>query len=271
MFKRLFILALTLHSLTCSGVETTSLNASKALAILSNFTSLFKPVKLSFAANASNLNKALSKSTRVYPQVGSAVPPTPVKLGDYVVGEFKQGGVVIWVTEDGEHGLVASIVNLGPTTGPDAYTLTWGPTSKTTGAKNNNQLPLTYTPGTTPKENYSGYQNQQIIEAITDWESNYPAFAACKNYSITIEGKTYDDWFLPTSTELQQIYNQRLNVNRVSQANGGEPLDTPVGGYWSSREYQYYSDRAWFLDSLWGDQNARVKDLPYAVRCVRAF
>ena len=56
MFKRLFlILALTLHSLTCSGVETTSLNASKALAFLSNFTSLFKPATLSVSADASML------------------------------------------------------------------------------------------------------------------------------------------------------------------------------------------------------------------------
>ena len=162
MFKRLFILALTLHSLTCSGVETTSLNASKALAILSNFTSLFKPVKLSFAANASNLNKALSKSTRVYPQVGSAVPPTPVKLGDYVVGEFKQGGVVIWVTEDGKHGLVASIVNLNGANGY-AWAIASYDNTCIPNTYNNSSLPLKYEYPQTPNENYGGYLNQQAV------------------------------------------------------------------------------------------------------------
>ena len=251
-------------------METTSLNASKALAFLSNFTSLFKPATLSVSANASMLNKAFSQSNRVYTQVGSAVQPHSVTL-DYVVGEFKQGGVVIWVTEDGKHGLVASIVNLGPTTGPDAYTLKWGPVNDITKAIYNQPLPKSYT-NPIPEENYSGYQNQKKILELDPDLSDYPAFAACKNYSITIAGTTYDDWFLPTLTELKQIYNQRVNVNRASLTNGGQALKTDHGSaYWSSFEAENDFGVAWLQNFFDGYQNGDIKSQPYPVRCVRAF
>ena len=60
------------------------------------------------------------------------IPPIPPSK-EYKIGDFAEGGVVIWVTDDKKHGLVASINNLGPTTGSDAYTLTWGPTGTTNG------------------------------------------------------------------------------------------------------------------------------------------
>ena len=183
---------------------------------------------------------------------------------------------MIWVTDDEKHGLVVSIINLGPTQGDKPYTLRWGPTTVTTGAINNAPLPTDYT-NPSPKENYSGYQNQKIIERITDWETNYPAFAACKNYSYTMDGKTYNDWFLPSLTELQQIYAQRAIVNeKVVTIPGGQSLFLSTGDpggsfYWSSRQYENYSNIAWDLDFFTGSQGYNGKDSPSAVRCVRAF
>jgi hypothetical protein len=183
---------------------------------------------------------------------------------------------VIWVTDDKKHGLVVSIINLGPTQGDKPYTLRWGPTTVTTGAINNAPLPTDYT-NPSPKENYSGYENQKIIERITDWETNYPAFAACKDYSITIGDKTYNDWFLPTLTELQQIYAQRAIVNdEVDNIEGGQALFTnetdPAGSfYWSSLEGEGTSPDAWSLGFLFGIQSSALKFIRSAVRCVRAF
>ena len=243
MLMRFFlVLAVFLNSLTCSAVNV--------------------------SANASNLNKALVNSSRVYPQVGSATPTSPLKLV-YQIGEFAQGGVVIWVTNDRQHGLVASIVNLGPTTGSHPYTLAWGPMNVQTNATRDNPLPTFYT-NTTPKENYSGYQNQKKILELDPNLSDYPAFAACANYSIKIGDTTYNDWFLPSLQELNQIYNLRDTVSKVSEANGGKalftkPTDPGLSSYWSSREDEDYSSSAWLLFFFYGSQSNDSKG--HSFRC----
>ena len=277
MFKRMcVILALCLHTLTWGGGV-----VSKERNLLQGF--MQARFKLSTSSSTSIFDALRKFSPIKYQQGGVGqeqnvepvppIPPEPPVPPDrtYEIGEFAEGGVVIWVTDDKKHGLVASIVNLGS----PAYTLTWGLTHVLTNATNNEPLPSSYT-NLIPKENYSGYQNQQIIEAINGWESNYPAFAACKNYSITIAGKTYDDWFLPTSTELQQISDQREIVSTVSIAKGGQALftnTTDPGGsiYWSSREFENYSTYAWLLNFFNGFQTNNFKGNPCAVRCVRAF
>jgi hypothetical protein len=273
MFKRLLLLsAITVHSLSWSGMETNNHVACKAIKFLSNLTSLFESKAFSVSSSAAELNKAFSKSSRVYPQLGVPTSPSTVKIGGYAIGEIAQGGIVIWVTEDKQHGLVVSIVNLAP----EEYILPWGPESNTTEAAYNDPLPKVYTKPI-PKDNYSGYQNQQKIEGIPDWESSYLAFKACADYSIKINGRTYDDWFLPSLTELQQIYAQRAIVNeKVVTIPGGQALFTnetdPAGSfYWSSLEDVDNSDKAWFLYFFNGDQYSNDKEIRYAVRCVRAF
>ena len=254
-------------------METTSLNASKALAFLSNFTSLFKPIKLSFAANASNLNKALSKSTRVYPQVGSAVPPTPVKLGDYVVGEFKQGGVVIWVTDDGQHGLVASIVNLN---GANGYAWAIAPHDNTCipNTYNNSSLPPTYEYPQTPNKNYGGYLNQQAVIQSGNIDS-FPAFKAAASYTITVDGMTYGDWFLPSLTEMEQIAKCSFEIDVASEKHNGNELYRGAGAglglYWTTVSKSQDCSQASSYALLYQDEDPQKKNLSYPVRCVRAF
>jgi hypothetical protein len=188
--------------------------------------------------------------------------PTPPKTF-YKIGEFAQGGVVIWVTEDKQHGLVASIVN-------NSTEAQWGPADQTTNATNNQRLPAFYI-NPIPKENYGGYKNQKIIQELKNWETNYPAFHIASEYKIRIGNIEYDDWFLPTSTELQRIYTLRAIVSAVSIANGGQRLlvDDTNGFYWSSREY--VAGEAWDLDFSSNVQEGRSKNAAEAVRCVRAF
>jgi len=276
MFKRMcVILTLCLHTITWGGVT------SKERNLLHGFMQV--SFKLS-ASSSTSIFDALRKFSPIKYQQGGVgqeqniepvppIPPEPPVPPDriYEIGEFAEGGVVIWVTDDKKHGLVVSIVNLGS----PAYTLTWGPQGVQTGATNNEPLPTVYT-NLIPKENYSGYQNQKIIENISNWETNYLAFAACKNYSYTIDGKTYDGWFLPTLTELQQIYLLRNMVSQVSVSKGGQALfsntsDPGASVYWSSREAENYSTLAWNLYFFVALQSANPKVLPFAVRCVRAF
>jgi hypothetical protein len=223
------------------------------------------------ASDSTSIFDALRKFSPIKYQQGGVgqeqKPPVPPDR-TYEIGDVAEGGIVIWVTDDKKHGLVVSINNLGPAT--------WGPTDVETGATNDDPLPTSYTKPD-PKANYSGYQNQEKIEAITGWQNNYPAFKACADYSITINGKKYDDWFLPSLTELRQIYNQRGVVNqKVATIQGGQVLflkqnDPGFGFYWSSRESEEFSSFAWALFFFNGFQDVYYKFNPYAVRCVRAF
>ena len=247
MIMRFFlVLAVFLNSLTCSAVNV--------------------------SANASNLNKALANSSRVYPQVGSATPKSSLKLGSYQIGDFAQGGVVIWVTADGQHGLVASIVNL--TGAGAAPTLEWSSSFLNTQAINDAPLPKSYT-NPIPKDNYSGWQNQAVIQSGFDWYDDYPAFFVCNCY----QGGGYTDWFLPSVTELRQIYSERATVDIVSTQNGGDAL-IQGGVYWSSVDYANASPitntRAWYFwfdysNPPSGHPDADQKDSSHYVRCVRAF
>ena len=87
------------------------------------------------------------------------------------------------------------------------------------------------------------------------------AAQACDDYSVTVDGVTYTDWFLPSKDELNKLY---LNKDEI-----GSFADE---GYWSSSESRY--DRAWYQDFYSGNPGAQdefTKDLYNHVRAVRAF
>ena len=121
------------------------------------------------------------------------------------IGQHYAGGVVFYVDESGQHGLVAATSDL-----PGKY----------------------------------------------DWHN---AKKACAAYSLTIGDQTYDDWFLPNSQQLHQLY-----VNRMAVGGFADYI------YWSSSESnpsfawtQYFGD---------GSQYSGYLKRSYGrVRVVRAF
>ena len=76
----------------------------------------------------------------------------------------------------------------------------------------------------------------------------------CADYTVG----QYDDWYLPSKDELNQLY-----VNRA--AIGGFEGDD----YWSSTEDDASS--AWFQNFSSGVQSSFVKSNTHYVRAVRAF
>ena len=82
----------------------------------------------------------------------------------------------------------------------------------------------------------------------------------CDSYSIINGGVTYDDWFLPSKDELNQMY-----ANLHSQGVGGFTSDD----YWSSSEKNKI--KAWKQDFNNGNQNNNGKNNTCRVRAVRAF
>jgi hypothetical protein len=91
----------------------------------------------------------------------------------------------------------------------------------------------------------------------------------CDDYSITKDGTTYDDWFLPSKDELNQI-----GVNLYAFGVG----NLQQSYYWSSSESNTDTKRAW-MHSFYREQvlhtldaiGAFAKYSPEVIRAVRAF
>jgi hypothetical protein len=77
-------------------------------------------------------------------------------------------------------------------------------------------------------------------------------------YTVTVNGVVYGDWFLPSKGELNQMYLNKVVI-------GG--FATRV--YWSSSEYD--ADDAWYQFFDIGDQDYSYKAGAIYVRPVRAF
>ena len=168
----------------------------------------------------------------------------------YSVGDFAQGGIVFWVDETGQHGLVAAKED--QSTGVRWYAGTHGNTQ----AK-----------GDGP---FSGEANTSIIiaaqVAIGDDGSTYAA-RICNELQVTEGGKTYGDWYLPSKEELDLMYQNKATIDATAGVNGGSGFASAY--YWSSTENNNYS--AWLQVFDYGYQDYGYKDFASRVRAVRAF
>jgi len=95
---------------------------------------------------------------------------------------------------------------------------------------------------------------------IYNTSKNGNAFAAtvCNEYSVTVGGVTYGDWYLPSKYELNLLYLQKAVVGGFANSY-----------YWSSSEYS--ANYAW---SQYFGSNNQYYDYKYNafyVRAVRAF
>ncbi|MBK7712962.1 MAG: hypothetical protein IPJ37_20025 [Bacteroidales bacterium] len=80
----------------------------------------------------------------------------------------------------------------------------------------------------------------------------------CADFSITVDGVTYGDWYLPSKYELGLLFSQKDLI-------GGFNNDV----YWSSTEFS--SITSWSQNFSNGKQVNLSKTLPYSVRAIRAF
>ena len=102
--------------------------------------------------------------------------------------------------------------------------------------------------------------NTAMIVATQMADNQTGNFAAkvCADYSVTVDGVTYGDWYLPSEYELHLLYNQKNAVGGFDNVS-----------YWSSTESDV--DVAWgqsFYDSY---QGGYFKLYIYRVRAIRAF
>ena len=170
----------------------------------------------------------------------------------YKIGDFAQGGIVFWVDETGEHGLVCSKLNQN---GGDVIRWYAG-TNGNTQAK-----------GDGP---YAGKANTAIIiaahVAIGDDNSTYAA-RACNELQITENGKTYGDWYLPSNSEEELMYQSKAIINAVATANGGDEFVEDY--YWSSTEVS--NNGAYSFHFGDGSSHNGGKSYEDHIRAIRAF
>jgi len=147
------------------------------------------------------------------------------RAGGHFVGELFGGGIVVsvWKIAGVEHGLIASLTNLGSDPGSpwiDDYTTFIGPTaqSPTDGQSNTNA----------------------IIARSPNFEG---AAKLCADYTITDGTGTYSDWYLPAIRELKECYDAKFAITSILGIINGFLFDN----YWSSTEY--YNDKltAYFI------------------------
>jgi len=182
-----------------------------------------------------------------YGQINSLYPISPQgKITSYrlnvSVGSRYGGGIVFYVTDDGTHGLIAAESD-------QSAGITW-----------NNVTP-TIT-GATATAIGTGLAN---TNAIILSQGNTGSYAAklCADYSITANDVVYDDWYLPSQDELNQLYLSGIPTN----LNFG----FRVGGYWSSSELRLNGAWAQKIRSDNSSTNNAKDNTINNVRAIRSF
>ncbi|MBN2778610.1 MAG: hypothetical protein JXR36_13265 [Bacteroidales bacterium] len=174
-------------------------------------------------------------------------------VATYSVGDYAQGGVVFFVDETGQHGLVCSKENQNGGSGIRWYAGTNGVTQALGDGL------------------YAGEANTAIIIAaqiaIGD---DYATYAAriCNELLVTEGDITYGDWYLPSKYELNLIYENKSIIEATSLANGGQSFIE--GYYWSSTEFEYDLSKVQKFDST-GNQVSGFKNSLCYVRSIRSF
>ena len=168
---------------------------------------------------------------------------------EHYVGELYGGGVVFWVDQTGQHGLICSMIDLG-------ILQMW---SNVTGSLI----------GPSAQSDWDGLSNSNAIVG----QSGHTTSAAklCLDYVNSDYGTgVWSDWYLPARGELNHLWNHLYEV-RKALATDGDPTTTVIAKfyYWSSSESTNIT--AWHFRFDEGWPSTRLKDKTHYVRAVRAF
>lgn len=187
-------------------------------------------------------------ATKAYVDAKTSSLPT---ITTYAVGDFAHGGIVFWVDETGQHGLVC--------------------------AKNDQSSGIRWFAGAYGVVRargdgvYAGKANTTIIissqVAIGDDGLPYAA-QICHDLQVTEGETTFGDWYLPSLYELDLMYENKATIDSTALANGGGGFSDNY--YWSSTE-NAGTVSAWTQGFTYNDQGVSDKSFASDVRAVRAF
>jgi len=166
-----------------------------------------------------------------------------VRTASTLIGQSYGGGVIFYVDGTGQHGLIAAVSN-------QSDWIEWITGGSTQTTLNGHTLEALGT----------GQANTNFMMA----QAGYTGGAAqvCDDYSVTVDGVTYSDWYLPSLAELTLLYNNRVAL-------GGFDV---YHVYWSSWEYEYQPEGAWVIYFPGGGTpSVGIKADHWSVRAIRSF
>ena len=225
--------------------------------------------------------------------VGYAItgsPQTAVVYRLLAVGVPHQGGIIAYIYNDGDpgyvfgetHGLIAAAEDQNGGSG-----IQWGGrgvimsgngyfTGEAIGdGKTNTDTIVNFFnsihESADPYRSYYDYDWAGLTEGtvnFTDGMNTYDIYYGndgnvaakiCADYEVTVNGVSYDDWYLPSKDELKKLYDNKNSVGGFSSM-----------CYWSSSEYDV--SEAWAVPFAFSGHEPYVKNHPNLhVRAVRDF
>ncbi len=226
----------TYPNFTISSTDNNTIyNAGSGISIVGNTISNIAPDK---SVNIS-AGQGISISG-AYPDVTVS---TTGNVPKHYVGELFGGGIVYYVYDNGEHGLIASLTDLSPSN-------RWYTGNSTTFA-------TSY---------YDGLKNSNLITSV---QGNFVTYAArtCRNYA----GGGFSDWYLPTVWEMNIIFQNAYMIS-YKLLNDGNTATSPLqetSSYWTSTEFD--NSLAYIFYMATGTPYLDTKDKGYYIRAVRRF
>ncbi len=169
----------------------------------------------------------------------SAADKTKLDGSTHAIGDTYGGGIVFYVYDGGRHGLIGA-------TSDQSNNIRWY------GGSNTNTRARADGVG-------AGLKNTAIIIANQGpVDGNSFAASLCNEYSVTVDGVTYGDWYLPSKYELNLLYLQKNLFGNFT-----------TGTYWSSTEFS--ATQVWVHVFFNGEQYESDKYNIISVRAIRAF
>lgn len=157
----------------------------------------------------------------------------------HYVGERYGGGIVFWIDANGEHGLVSALSDQSTGVRWFASSFVW-------------TMALGDGPG-------AGRSNSDIIISSQGYGDGATyAARVTHELSISLNGVTYSDWYLPSLTELNMMFQLRTTIGGFAALN-----------YWSSTESA--DNLCNSIDFATGQPNIYLKNFSFNVRAIRAF
>lgn len=238
------------------GINKTHYHIALALSLLS-LTPLLNANPTSKEYVDNQIKEVLEKIQGQLNQQNTRIEAQVTGLKHYI-GETYQGGVVFWVDESGQHGLIVAKIDVN-----DGQGIQWSngeSGDKTTNARANGL--------------FAGLTNTPLIiseETIDDQEGQFAALLAA-SYQVSADGTSpcdsivtphlpcYGGWYLPSLNELTLL---RQNLQIIN------PNQLLSDSYWSSTEYN--ATQAWLVNFSRGEQEIDDKSAQARVRAIRNF
>ena len=181
-----------------------------------------------------DINHIYNDFSCVYPELGYNCQGN---IAEYIIGMAAEGGIVFYIDESGQHGLVAAMEDLGP--------LEWGCYDLSILGADEQSI------GT-------GLQNSlEIGTQCTDTP-------IASSEALAYESEDYTDWYLPSYDELQEMY---YTIGQGSSI--GNKGNFSNSWYWTSS--QANTDIAWSFSFNNGTAFNFYKSSAFMIRPVRTF